>query len=41
MRISTLEKNKWVQIPGSGVKIAVSPDLGIPWVVDAAGDIAI
>jgi hypothetical protein len=29
----------WVPINGLGVHISVSPDLGVPWVVDAAGHI--
>jgi hypothetical protein len=29
----------WVQIPGSANQISVSPDLGIPWIVEPNGDI--
>jgi hypothetical protein len=29
----------WVQIPGVASQISVSPDLGVPWVVDLTGEI--
>jgi len=34
-----LQSNSWVQIPGSALQISVSPDLGVPWIVDANGNI--
>lgn len=32
-------QGSWVQIPGAATKIAVSPNLGVPWVVNADGNI--
>jgi len=29
----------WVQIPGGAVRISVSPDLGVPWIVNGSGQI--
>jgi hypothetical protein len=37
--IYQLQGSTWVKQPGAALKIAVSPDLGLPWVVNAAGDI--
>ncbi len=37
--IYQLQGSKWVKQPGKALKIAVSPDLGFPWVVNAAGNI--
>jgi hypothetical protein len=31
--------NTWAQIPGQADYIAISPDLGVPWIVDSAGHI--
>lgn len=34
-----VQANSWVQIPGSANQISVSPDLGIPWIIEPNGDI--
>ena len=34
-----LQGSNWVKRPGFGLKIAVSPDLGFPWMINAAGNI--
>jgi hypothetical protein len=39
--IYQLQGSTWVKQPGTGSQIAVSPDLGIPWVLKAGGDIYI
>jgi hypothetical protein len=35
--IYQLQGNSWVQIPGSATSISISPDLGVPWVVNSNG----
>ncbi len=38
--IYQLQFGAWVQIPGSASEIAVSPDLGVPWIVNTSGQIS-
>jgi hypothetical protein len=38
--IYQLQGARWVLIPGSATQISVSPDHGIPWIVDKNGDIS-
>jgi len=37
--IYQLQFGAWVQVPGSASEIAVSPDLGVPWIVHSTGQI--
>ncbi|MGP0074464.1 MAG: G1 family glutamic endopeptidase [Bryobacteraceae bacterium] len=37
--IYQLQEGKWVQIPGTAAQIAVSPDLGVPWIINDKGQI--
>jgi len=37
--IYQLQDNEFVQIPGNATQISVSPDHGIPWIVDKQGNI--
>jgi hypothetical protein len=37
--IYQLQGNSFVQIPGEANQISVSPDLGVPWIVDKKGNI--
>jgi hypothetical protein len=30
---------QWVQVPGAAIQLSVSPDLGVPWVVNSNGNI--
>src|SRR5271170_1560758 len=38
--IYQLQFGAWVQIPGSASEIAVSPDLGVPWIVNTLGQVS-
>jgi len=38
-KIFELENDKWVRIPGVGSQVALSPDLGVAWVVTLTGEI--
>jgi hypothetical protein len=38
-KIFQLQNNKWVRIPGVASQAAVSPDLGVAWVVTLTGEI--
>jgi hypothetical protein len=38
--IYQLQFGNWVQVPGSASEIAVSPDLGVPWIVHSTGQIS-
>jgi tectonin-like protein len=37
--IYQLQWGTWVQVPGQASQISVSPDLGVPWIVDSNGHI--
>jgi len=38
--IYQLQFGAWVQIPGNASEIALSPDLGVPWIVNTFGQIS-
>jgi hypothetical protein len=37
--IFQLQFGAWVQVPGWATQIAVSPDLGVPWLINDLGQI--
>jgi hypothetical protein len=37
--VRQLQFGAWAKVPGIGIQIAVSPDLGVPWIVNSQGHI--
>jgi len=38
--IYQLQFGKWVHVPGNASEIAVSPDLGVPWIINSSGKVS-